>query len=70
MIQFIRKVSREEKKSLCILADLQGPKIRTAQLKGHLPVLLSPAKAHHYAARSSGHGSLGGHYLQNPGGKR
>ena len=40
MIQLIRKVSREEKKSLCILADLQGPKIRTAGLKDHQPVML------------------------------
>ncbi len=40
MIQLIRKVSREEKKSLCILADLQGPKIRTSELKDHQPVML------------------------------
>lgn len=36
----IRKVSKEENKPLCILADLQGPKIRTALLKDHQPVLL------------------------------
>src|ERR1700734_2210430 len=35
-----RKVSKEERKPLCILADLQGPKIRTALLKDHQPVLL------------------------------
>ena len=29
LIQMIRKVSREERKPLCILGDLQGPKIRT-----------------------------------------
>ncbi|MGP8271538.1 MAG: pyruvate kinase [Terracidiphilus sp.] len=40
MIQLIRKVSREEMKSLCILADLQGPKIRTSELKDHKPVML------------------------------
>ncbi len=40
VIKLIRKVSRDERKPLCILADLQGPKIRTAQLKDHLPVLL------------------------------
>ena len=40
LIQMIRKVSREERKPLCILADLQGPKIRTGKLKDHLPVLL------------------------------
>jgi pyruvate kinase len=40
LIQMIRKVSREERKTLCILADLQGPKIRTSTLKDHQPVLL------------------------------
>jgi len=40
LIQMIRKVSREERKPLCILADLQGPKIRTSTLKDHQPVLL------------------------------
>src|SRR6201996_8118324 len=40
LIEMIRKVSREENKPLCILGDLQGPKIRTSKLKDHLPVLL------------------------------
>jgi pyruvate kinase len=40
LIQMIRKVSHEEHKPLCILGDLQGPKIRTAKLKDHQPVLL------------------------------
>jgi pyruvate kinase len=40
VMQKIRKVSREENKPLCILADLQGPKIRTALLKDHLAVML------------------------------
>ncbi len=40
MIQMIRKVSREERKPLCIMGDLQGPKIRTSKLKDHQPVLL------------------------------
>ena len=40
VIQKIRKVSHEENKPLCILADLQGPKIRTTLLKDHQPVLL------------------------------
>src|ERR1035441_168477 len=39
LIQMIRKVSREEGKPLCILGDLQGPKIRTSTLNGHQPVL-------------------------------
>jgi pyruvate kinase len=40
LIHMIRTVSREERKSLCILGDLQGPKIRTAKLKDRQPVLL------------------------------
>ncbi len=40
LIEMIRKVSREEHKPLCILGDLQGPKIRTSKLKDHQPVLL------------------------------
>jgi pyruvate kinase len=40
VIEKIRKVSRDEGKPLCILADLQGPKIRTSLLKDHQPVLL------------------------------
>ncbi len=40
LIKMIRKVSREERKPLCILGDLQGPKIRTSKLKDRLPVLL------------------------------
>jgi pyruvate kinase len=40
LIQMIRKVSRELRKPLCILGDLQGPKIRTSKLKDHQAVLL------------------------------
>src|ERR1700691_4423466 len=40
LIKMIRKVSREERKPLCILGDLQGPKIRTGKLKDHTPVML------------------------------
>ncbi len=40
VIQMIRKVSREESKPLCILGDLQGPKIRTSTLTDHQPVML------------------------------
>ena len=71
LIQMIRKISREESKPLCILGDLQGPKIRTSTLKDHQPVLLEgrPA-AHHHAARCPGHRGAGGHHLQNPGGER
>jgi pyruvate kinase len=40
LIRMVRKVAREENKPICILADLQGPKIRTGKLKDHKPVLL------------------------------
>jgi pyruvate kinase len=40
LIQMIRKISREEHKPLCILGDLQGPKIRTSKLVDHKPVML------------------------------
>jgi pyruvate kinase len=40
LIQMVRTVSAEERKPICILADLQGPKIRTGKLKDHKPVLL------------------------------
>jgi pyruvate kinase len=39
-IQKVRKVSCEEKKPICLLGDLQGPKIRTSLLKDYQPVLL------------------------------
>jgi len=40
LIQLIRKVSRAEQRPLCILGDLQGPKIRTSKLKDRVPVQL------------------------------
>jgi pyruvate kinase len=40
LIAMVRKVAREENKPVCILADLQGPKIRTGILVDHKPVLL------------------------------
>ena len=44
LIQMVRTVSREENKPICILADLQGPKIRTGKLKDHKPVQLVAGK--------------------------
>ncbi|HKF47352.1 MAG TPA: pyruvate kinase [Terracidiphilus sp.] len=44
LIQLIRKVSREERHPLCILGDLQGPKIRTSKLKDHQSVQLVAGK--------------------------
>jgi pyruvate kinase len=40
LIEMVRKVSGEEGKPICILADLQGPKIRTGRLKNRIPVQL------------------------------
>ena len=40
LIRMVRQVSKEENKPICILADLQGPKIRTGLLKDHKPVML------------------------------
>ena len=44
LIAMVRKVAREEKKPVCILADLQGPKIRTGTLVDHKPVMLEAGK--------------------------
>jgi len=44
LIQMIRKVSREAGKPLCILGDLQGPKIRTGTLQAHMPVMLNAGR--------------------------
>ena len=40
VMQKVRKLSKEQGKPLCILGDLQGPKMRTGLLKDHQPVLL------------------------------
>lgn len=44
LIRMVRQVAREEGKPICILADLQGPKIRTGKLKDHKPVQLVAGK--------------------------
>jgi len=44
LIRMVRKISKEERKPICILADLQGPKIRTGKLKDHKPVQLVTGK--------------------------
>ena len=40
MIDRLRRVASQEGRSICILQDLQGPKIRTGRLKNHAPVML------------------------------
>ena len=39
-IERLRRAAEKENRSLCILQDLQGPKIRTGRLERHEPVLL------------------------------
>src|SRR5271168_1721971 len=39
-IDRIRRVARKEGRSLCILQDLQGPKIRTGRLKNRIPIAI------------------------------
>src|SRR6202007_3227263 len=39
-IQRLRRAAEREGRTLCILQDLQGPKIRTGALENHEPVLL------------------------------
>src|SRR5271170_3010136 len=40
LIEMVREVARQEEKSICIMADLQGPKIRTGKLENGTPVQL------------------------------
>jgi pyruvate kinase len=40
LIEMVRKVALEEGKNICILGDLQGPKIRTGRLEDRKPVQL------------------------------
>ena len=44
LIRMVRQVAAEENKPICILADLQGPKIRTGTLKDGKPVMLETGK--------------------------
>jgi pyruvate kinase len=41
-IQRLRRAAEQENRTICILQDLQGPKIRTGRLKGGTPVTLKP----------------------------
>ena len=40
LIEMVREVAREGEKPICILGDLQGPKIRTGKLENRMPVQL------------------------------
>ena len=39
-IKLLRQAAKKESRTVCILQDLQGPKIRTGRLKDRIPVLL------------------------------
>ena len=39
-IERLRRVAEQENRTICILQDLQGPKIRTGRLEGGVPVVL------------------------------
>src|SRR5579863_10234332 len=40
IIERLRRAAKKENRTVCILQDLQGPKIRTGLLKGHMPVTI------------------------------
>ena len=40
MIERLRKVAAKENRTICILQDLQGPKIRTGRLKYRTPIAI------------------------------
>jgi len=40
VIERLRRTAEKEKRTVCILQDLQGPKIRTGPLKNHTPIVL------------------------------
>src|SRR5271165_3342016 len=40
LIEMVREVARQEERPICILGDLQGPKIRTGKLENRTPVQL------------------------------
>ena len=42
VIERLRKAAKAEQRTVCILQDLQGPKIRTGKLRDHAPIVLKP----------------------------
>ena len=40
VIERVRRAARKENRTICVLQDLQGPKIRTGALKDHAPITL------------------------------
>ena len=63
-IRSLRKAAAELKRTVCILQDLQGPKIRTGALRGHTPVQSGRGLArHHHQPRGGRHGRAARHNL-------
>ena len=66
----VRKVAKEEGKPICILADLQGPKIRTGKLVDNKPVLLTAGKRLVITPETiAGNGGAGEHGVHDAGGE-
>src|SRR5271155_2671629 len=40
LIEMVREIARQEERPICVLGDLQGPKIRTGKLENRAPVQL------------------------------
>ncbi len=56
-IQRLRRAAEREKRTVCILQDLQGPKIRTGRSQGSRPGIVEDRRARHdYSVGSGGHG--------------
>ena len=67
----LRKVAAELNRSICILQDLQGPKIRTGRLKDHAARYPPDRPAgHHHLCRCAGHVRAHSHYLSRTGERR
>lgn len=45
VIQRLRRVASDLGRTVCILQDLQGPKIRTGRLQDRLPIALAPGQS-------------------------
>ena len=43
-IERLRSAAEKENRTICILQDLQGPKIRTGRLARHEPIVLQAAQ--------------------------
>ncbi len=66
-IERLRSVAEKEGRTICILQDLQGPKIRTGRLRAHAadrPEERQPGENH--STRYSRHSCLDFHHISEP----